>query len=78
MLLLMTTSPLYLSNSLEALRERRGKITTRRNKHEAKEPLVNSIANLTSILDSVQNLNLACWLFVKTCQTGLESQQTLN
>ena len=38
-------------------------------------PLVTSIANLTSTLDLVQNLNLACdWPFVKICQTGLENK----
>jgi hypothetical protein len=35
----------------EALKERQGKITARRNKYEAKEALVKSTANLTSILD---------------------------
>ena len=39
---------------------------------EKQEPLVISIANPTSTLDQVQNLNLACdWPFVKICQTGL-------
>jgi hypothetical protein len=35
----------------EALKEQRGKISARRKKYEVKEPLVKSIANLTSILD---------------------------
>jgi hypothetical protein len=35
-------------------------------------PRITSIANFTSTLDWVQNLNLTCdWPFVKICQTGL-------
>jgi hypothetical protein len=44
----------------------------KRREGRGEEPLVTSVANPTSTLAWVQNLNLACdWPFVKICQTSL-------